>query len=141
MIKKRYLIFLIIIQFSCNRIIIKEKITENYYLVATDIPEATFLSYHEDSDGNDYSIIIEGGVFAIGYNDNYMIAKQHPLSLLDVLDKSVTNFFILPMKESFDYRTKNGLIGPLTETEFIEKRIELGISEKLIFTKVIEDLE
>lgn len=40
-----------------------------------------------------------------------------------------------------NWRTKNGLIGPLTQEEFTEKRKELNISDSLTFTKVIEELE
>ena len=127
--------------FGCQDLAIKEKIIENYYLVAADDSEGTILSYHDSSDGNNYSGIIEATVFAVGYNDNYMIVKQHPCVLPHSPDKKITNYYILPLKNGMDWKTKNGLVGPLTLEQFNEKRKELNISDELTFTKEIEDLK
>jgi hypothetical protein len=40
-----------------------------------------------------------------------------------------------------DWRSKNGLIGPLTLDQFNAKRKELNIPDDLTFTKEIEDLK
>jgi hypothetical protein len=127
--------------FGCQDLAIKEKIIENYYLVAADDSEGTTLSYHDYSDGNNYSGIIEATVFAVGYNDNYLIIKQHPCILPNPPDKTTTNYYILPLKKGMDWRTKNGLIGPLTLEQFNEQRKELHIGNEVTFTKVIEDLQ
>lgn len=126
---------------GCQDLAVKEKIIDNYFLVAADASEWTSLSYHEDNEGTNYSSLIEATVFAVGYNDNYMIVKQHPCILPNPPDKTITNYYILPLKEGMDWRTKNGLIGPLTEQEFIEKRKELNIPDEVTFTKEIEDLK
>jgi hypothetical protein len=139
----RILLFIIIVMVStgCGGLAVKEKIVENYYFVAGDDPAGTFLSYHESSDGNNYSGIIEATVFAVGYNNNFMIVKQHPRKFPNPPDKSITNYYILPLKEGMDWRSKNGLIGPLTKSEFIKKRKELGVPNNLTFTKILKDLQ
>ena len=140
---KKTILYLSILMlfFGCQDLAIKEKIIENYYLVAADDSEGTILSYHDSSDGNNYSGIIEATVFAVGYNDNYMIVKQHPCVLPHSPDKKITNYYILPLKNGMDWKTKNGLVGPLTLEQFNEKRKELNISDELTFTKEIEDLK
>ncbi|MBK9282761.1 MAG: DUF3997 domain-containing protein [Sphingobacteriaceae bacterium] len=77
----------------------------------------------------------------MGYNDKYMIVKQYPRTFPNAPNKTIINYYILPFKKGMNWRTKNGLIGPLTESEFKEKRKELGISDELIFSKVLKDLE
>jgi len=126
---------------GCQGLAVKEKIIDNYFLVAADASEWTSLSYHEDNEGANYSSLIEATVFAVGYNDNYMIVKQHPCTLPNPPDKNITNFYILPLKEGMNWRTKNGLMGPLTEQEFNAKRKELGIPKDLTFTKLLKNLE
>jgi hypothetical protein len=127
---------------SCEGLAIKENIFGNYYLVAADIGEDLSLSYHEGTlsdvlGGVNYDGLIEPTVFAVGYNDKYIIVAQHP----NIYDRKITNYFILPIKKGMNWRTKNGLIGPLSLTQFNAKRRELGISDELTFTRVFEDLK
>lgn len=133
--------FLIIFIFLSCQDLVKERIIENYYLVAADDPEGTCLSYHESSEESTYGCIIEATVFAVGYNSNYLIVKQHPSVLPNPPDKKITNYYILPIKNGMNWSNKNGLIGPLTIEQFIEKRNELNIPESLTFTIEIEDLK
>ena len=124
--------------FGCNDFAVKKHVVENYYLIATDAEEALDLSYHESSDGNNFGTIIDATVFAIGYNDKYIIAKQHPRTFPNPPDKKITNYYILPLKKGMDWKSKNGLIGPLTLEQFNEKCIELNISKEVLFTNSIE---
>lgn len=140
--KKLILYLSIIVLFGgCHGLAIEEKIIENYYLIAGDEPAGTFLSYHESSEGNNFSGLIEATVFAVGYNDKYMLIKQHPRAFPNQPDKKITNYYILPLKKGMDWRTKNGLVGPLTLEQFTEKRKELNIPDEVKFTKEIEDLK
>ena len=135
----QYLMTLLILT-SCGEFAIEEQVVGNYYLIATDVGDDCGLSY-KGFDENSYGVIISATVFAIGYNERYLIAKQHPRNFPARPDKGITNYYILPMMEGFDYRTKNGLMGPMIELEFKKKRKELGVSEELTFTKVFKDLE
>lgn len=132
---------IIVIFYSCHGLALEEKIVENYYLIAGDDPEGTFLSYHDSSDGNNFSALINATVFAAGYNDDYMIVKQHPRTFPNPPDKKITNYYILPLKKGMDWKNKNGLIGPLTLLEFSEKRKELNIPNEVKFTIVIKDMQ
>jgi len=107
----------------------------NYYLVAPDLDEQTSLSYHDPKDSLVYPSIIEATVFAVGYNKNYIIAKQHPNG-----DKHITNYFILPVKSGFNWKDNNGLLGPLTLNQFNQKTLELNI-KSIQFTIDYKDLE
>ena len=132
---------ILILFFGCQNLAIKEKIIENYYLIASDEVYGTCLSYHEDTEESNYGCVIEAAVFAVGCNDKYMIVKQHPRTFPNPPDKKITNYYILPLKKEMDWRSKNGLVGPLTLEQFNEKRKELNISDEVTFTKEIEDLK
>lgn len=125
---------------GCSGLVINEKITDNYYFVATDVGEACNLSYKK-SDEDNYGTVIEATVFAVGYNDKFMIVKQHPRTFPNPPDKKITNYYILPLKKDMDWKNKNGLIGPLTLEQFNEKRKDLNIPDEVTFTKEIEDLK
>jgi hypothetical protein len=134
MIRTFFLIFILFLLSSCNNGI-RQNFLGNYYLVAPDIDEQTSLSYHETSDGSAYGDVIKATVFAVGYNSKYIIAKQHPYG-----DKHITNYFILPVKNGFNWKNNNGLMGPLTINEFNQKQIELNI-KPIQFTIIYKDLE
>ena len=124
----------------CHSFALEEEITGNYYLTAPDAGEQCRLSYNEDDGSPNYGDIISETVFAVGFNDNYMIVKQHPTILNNFEDKTITNYYILPLKKGMNWYNKNGLVGPLTLTQFNNKRKELKI-EDIQFTKVLKDLE
>lgn len=134
-------LFILLLFASCMGLAIKEKLIDNYYLIASDDINGLDLCYHESSDGDNYNGIIEATVFAVGYNKDYMIVKQHPRIFPNPPDKKITNYYILPLKKEMDWKTKNGLIGPLNLMQFNEKRKELNIPDNVTFTKVIKELE
>jgi len=113
----------------------EEQVIGNYYLVAMDyVKEETSLSYKLE-DGNSVGVV-DKTVFAVGFNDNYIIVKQHPSN-----NRTITNYYIVPIYKESTLSPEKGLIGPLTLEQFNEKRKELNISDKVTFTKEIEDLK
>ena len=138
--KLLYLLFLCLLS-GCMGFAIKEKIVGNYYLIANDVDEDLSLSYHEAADGSNYGDVIKATVFSVGYNEKYIIAKQHPRAFPNPPNKNITNFFILPLSKGFNWRTNNGLIGPLTLEQFNAKRKELNIPNSLRFTIVKDNLK
>jgi len=113
----------------------EEKVVGRYYLVAVDyMKEETSLNFQLD-DNSSYGVVKET-VFAVGYNDNYIIVKQHPSN-----NRDITNYYIVALCKENTLWAEKGVIGPLTEIGFIKKRKELGISQELTFTRILKDLE
>ncbi len=138
--KITFALFSILVFNSCDEFLIEKNIVGNYCIYKSEGSEGAYLAHKEDNQKG-YSGIIEATVFAAGYNENYIIVKQHPRSFPNPPNKKITNYFILQNKKSMDWETKNGLIGPLTLQEFNEKRKELNIPNDVTFTTVIKDLE
>ena len=100
-----------------------------FALLWIDLPDEVRLSYEEGNGG--WSEIIPARVFAVGSDDRYIVAQQHPGG-----DKAITNYFILDTKQH-DSRQRAGLIGPLTAAQFERKASELKLPP---FTTVLESL-
>lgn len=100
-----------------------------FALLWIDVPDEVSLSYDEGNGG--WSEIIPARVFAIGSDDRYIVAQQHPGG-----DKAITNYFILDTRQH-DSRHRAGLVGPLTAAQFERKASELKLPP---FTTVLESL-
>lgn len=118
---------------SCHFGDFSEPLTANYELDAIDVKRdmSIYVSIDESWVG-----VVDATVFAVGYNEDFIIAKQHP-----DFDKRVTNYYIIPLKFKVADSPDENRIGPLTEREFMEKRKELGVPRSLQFTRVFKDLE
>ena len=121
--------------YSCNELR-NSHITERYYFVEVDTRENMSLGYCVNDDNSSFVDVVGETVFAVGYDDKYIIAKQHPSN-----NRAVTNYYIVQIYKEFNYSPEKGVIGALTLKQFNEKRKELGISDEVTFTKGIEDLK
>jgi hypothetical protein len=118
----------------------EEQITDVYYLIALDGDDVMSIMC-QDSDGNYGSYVIASTVFAVGYNEDFIIVKHHPHWFAEPIDKSITNYFIIPLKNKVSEFPYDNKIGPLTLEQFNEKRKELNIPKELKFTIEFEDLK
>ncbi|MDR2809097.1 MAG: DUF3997 domain-containing protein [Tannerellaceae bacterium] len=93
-------------------------------------------------ENGDYIGVAGSTVFAAGYNDDFIIVKQHPLSCLTMnVNRNVTNYYIIPLKYKVHDWPYENRIGPLSEKEFQAKRKELKIPDSLTFTRTFKKLE
>jgi hypothetical protein len=72
-----------------------------------------------------FEVIIDEYVYAVGYNENFIIAKQQ-----SGLDTTSTNYFIIDIYTN-QKSSKTGIYGPLNLNEFESMRKKLGVSELL----------
>ena len=107
-----------------------QQLVGRYHLNALDIDEEMAITY---LDANDYMItIVNATVYSVGYDEYFIIAKQHPRTLSNGVNRKVTNYFIIPLEDKISDSAEKNLYGPLTKLEFDIKREELGIG-KLAF--------
>jgi hypothetical protein len=120
----------------------EERLVGNYYLTKMDYAnEDLSLSY--DLGNGSYVDVVSSTLFAVGYDDEYIIAKRHPLNGYgrNAINKRVTYYYIVPLKYKVHDWPDENRIGPLSEEEFLEKRKELKMSNTLTFTKTFKKLE
>jgi len=102
-----------------------------YALLWIDTSDNVSLSY--DAGSGAWVGRVESQVFAVGSNDQYIVAKQHPIE-----NKTKVNYFVVMRgKDSINADLKKVVIGPLTADEFERKSKELNLPK---FSKVLEAL-
>jgi hypothetical protein len=126
--------YILICLFSCNDLNNKH-ITERYYFVAADTKDNTSLGYSINDDNSSFVDVVGETVFSVGYNNRYIIVKQHLTN-----NKKNTNYYIVPIYIKFNYSPEKGVIGPLSVDEFNTKSKELHI-EDIKFTITYDDLK
>lgn len=103
-----------------------------YALLWIDTPDNVSLSY--DLGSGSWAGRVEPQVFAVGANDQYIVAKQHP-----VHNKSRVDYYIvLRGEDSMSADSKKVVLGPLTTEEFDQKSKGLNLPQ---FGKVLEALQ
>ena len=114
-------------------------------LVEQDLPNDFFLFANNSQDemsiwfqAEEYSnqLIVPETVFAVGYNNDFIIAKSHPKDLKNGINKSVTNYHIIIVAEK---NPKQSTSLTLEQFDFDKKR--LNIPDKLEFEIVFAELE
>lgn len=122
-----------------------EEIINNYYLAKWD--QSTWISYCKDRDRtfDTEKIIIGHNVFAVGNNEDFIIAKQHPcenkeLHYMDYdslkPNRDVTNFIIIDTRnEGCKLHSFNN------EKDYNNERILFGIPKSLLYQFYDSELE
>jgi hypothetical protein len=139
MLNRFFILLIAIAFFGCGMAIHKENVVGNYYLIATDAGEDMNLGFkHSESS---YWTMVRNTVYAVGFNKEFIIVKQHPREFPSQPDNTITNYFIVPIYSRVIHSMDKDVIGPLSKEAFEDKKIELGIDKDLPFSIVLEDLE
>lgn len=108
-----------------------DKIIGNYIVLWIDLQENQTISERSEENSSSSSQLVPEYVFAVGHNDNFIIAKQHPTSGFKngyKIDTSITNYFVIDMNQKI-LKTGNKVFGPLTKFQFDSLRRELKIND------------
>jgi len=137
--RKQIILFLLILILSgCQYGMHKEKIIDKYFLTYDDSKFDLSLSY--DLGDGSFIGVVNYAVFAVGYNSNFIIVKNHPFVEPDSINRTITNFFIIQIDRNISqFKVDENKIGPLSKQEFDKKRKKLKIPLDLDFTVVIDE--
>lgn len=116
------------------------KLNDRFALWATDDRADMSLCFLEF--GQYWVGVVGPCIFAAGVDDNFIILKEHPATL-DGINRKVTLYYILPLKDSIDSvkDAREKVIGPLTEKEFGMSRRQYRVAKSLEFKVVFSDLK
>lgn len=118
---------------SCG-LVEKKHLVGNYYLVAANAPEQMEIIFNSNPGERQSQKRIGETVYAVGWNDDYLVAKQHPRN-----DRRIENYYYLEIRRDYEFAAPNAsVIGPLTEAEFKRRKAQLGLPE---FRMIIDSLE
>lgn len=71
-----------------------------------------------------YEVVVPNEVVEIGWNDEFVLAKQHPRDYPEPADTAITNWYIIDV-------TTDKVYGPLSYEQFLEKKLELSVSSEI----------
>ena len=86
-----------------------DKIIGQYIVIWIDLPKNQMLAKQDELHSSNSSTIIPAYVFAVGHDDNYIIAKQHPTNGFEggyKIHADTTNYYIIDI---IIVRQKSGL--------------------------------
>jgi hypothetical protein len=105
----------------------KEKLTAGYELVAVDVMEQMAIAREQ-------RWVVKATVFAVGWDDRFIIAKRHPPKSALTPDRTVTTYHLID--------TASDWVGEFPDAEaFARARRSLGVPEELGFQRVFRALE
>ena len=95
-----------------------DEIDQNFNIGWIDIHESRMIWYHSQGEMGQREVVTPF-VFAYGQNQDFIIAKQHPV-YQDEVDRAITHFFII-RKNQTDFDKSKDVYGPFTQSEFARK--------------------
>jgi len=123
---------------GCLRHEYKKPLCNNYFLYAYAADEDMCIIYADKYGAID---IIGPTVFSVGYDKNYIIAKQHPAIYPERENTHITNYFIIALNTPVSWKNQNVAMGPLNEKQFIEWKQKLKIADTLHFSITFDDVK
>jgi len=113
-----------------------DRIIDKYIVLWIDLPENQVLAKEDELNSSNSSSIIAPYIFAVGHNEHYIIAKQHPTNGFEggyKIHVDTTNYYIIDI-----YKEKDKIFGPLNQSQFDSLKIRFGI-KNLEFSKTYLD--
>ena len=105
-----------------------EGLGNGYAVCAADVIEQTeVVKMHKGSSSG--TVVVPPTVFAYGWNDDFIIAKQHPQKEHRKFDTSITYWYIVEV-------ASGNVHGPLSEGEFNKLRTELKVPAEISFKTI-----
>lgn len=114
------------------------ELENGYYLLAVDT--RSDMSLGTTLSGDIGVGVIDATVFAVGQNSNLIVVKQHPKISPQVIDKAITNYYIIPLHKPVSKSKENNYYGPMSKTEF-DKMLKKLNEPYIDFDIVFKDLE
>ena len=101
-----------------------DTIVGNYIVLWIDVHTNQTISkkWHKNSASS--TQIVPGYVFAVGHNDDFIIAKQHPTGENYEVDTKTTNYYVIDIQQK-----KENVFGPLDRHGFDSLRSVLNIQK------------
>lgn len=110
----------------------QDQIGKNYFLRKGDLKKDVDIGFgtKEVSEG-----IIGPTVFEVYWNDDFILAKRHPISK----GKKIVEYYILKKVVFGEAKASENMFGPLTLEQFEMMKKKLSIKEEEMKSIIIED--
>jgi hypothetical protein len=106
----------------------EEDLGNGYQLWAADVIEQVAV-FKKSKLSSAMVEVVPSVVFAYGWNDDFILAKQHPLKSHRKVDTSITNWYIVEV-------ASGNVHGPLSEGEFNKLKTKLKVPAEISFKTI-----
>jgi hypothetical protein len=106
-----------------------DRITGKYIVLWIDLQENQGISEEVELNSSSSIGLVPEYVFAVGHDNDFIIAKQHPTSGFEngfEIDTTITNYYVIDMNRKI-LKTGEKVFGPLSLAQFDSIRPELKI--------------
>ena len=113
-----------------------DRIIGKYKVLWIDLPQNQMLVKEDQLHSSGSSTLIEPYIFAVGHNEHYIIAKQHPTNGFEsgyTIHADTTNYYIINIDDG-----KEKVFGPMSLKQFDSIKTNLNIGS-LKFDKTYSD--
>ncbi len=107
----------------------REDLAADYAVWAVDLTQWTSIVKTVDRTLGEQ--VVGPMVYAYGWNEEFIIAKQHALLNLAAVDIDATRWYLIEVQSDTVH-------GPMSENEYLAMREALGVPQALAFTRTIE---
>lgn len=118
-------------------------LTGNYYLIAVDTKDDMDVCYRPQKEDAPYAGITGAGVYAAGYDDEFILVKAHRALKdstgisLQRYDRNTTEYYIIPVNNAQEaWEAQENIFGPFDKKGFETKRKELGVSDGITLEEI-----
>ncbi len=95
---------------------------DKYELGWIDDGSRVCLDYRISEEGT--TTLIPEQVYSVGYDDHYVVAKQHPNE-----NQEITYYYYVIIDDDIYYHQQDYIFGPFTKVEFEKKKNELHLPD------------
>ncbi|MFD2824457.1 hypothetical protein ACFS5M_12315 [Lacinutrix iliipiscaria] len=137
-----FIILLSIILVSCffgNNPSSSKKITKDFWLNWFEFTTDRHILFSFSDNGDVGNIVVENTVYAVGFNDDFIIAKQHPIINTDNIGKPVpnleiTNYIIIDIRNHESGNSNSFDVHNLNKNGYLLMRKSLEVPDDLTFS-------
>jgi hypothetical protein len=106
----------------------EEELDNGYAVWASDVIEQAAV-VHKDKRGSGATSVVPSMVFAYGWNDDFILAKRHPVKDFRKVDTNLTYWYIVEV-------ASGNVHGPLSEGEFNKIKTEFKVPTEISFKTI-----
>ena len=122
-----------------------KRLTKDFWLNWFEYPSDRHILYSFSDKGDIGTYVVERTVFAVGFNDDFIIAKQHPEAGTDKYGKpipnfDITNYYIVDIRNYESGNSNSFKVHRLNKNGYQIMREYLDVPDDLTFSIIDTDL-
>jgi hypothetical protein len=117
--------------------VVEQNLPDDFFLFANNSLDENSIWYKTGEHSS--AIIVGETVFAVGYNEDFIIAKRHPKDSINQVNKKITSYHIIEIDKMSKRNPEKSI--DLTKEQYSSMRKRLKLPDSLKFETVFKEIE